>query len=48
MEKWQDVDGRGGGNILEAFYNEPKRYAYTFQNLVFLTRCNQVLPSHIH
>ena len=38
---WQNLEG-GGGNILDAFYQQPERYAYTFQNYVFLTRCMQV------
>ncbi|KAK9786082.1 hypothetical protein WJX73_009061 [Symbiochloris irregularis] len=40
VSEWQNLSG-GGGNILDAFYNEPERYAYTFQNYVFLTRCLQ-------
>ena len=35
VERWQDVRGH---NILEAFYQNPERYAYTFQSFVFLTR----------
>mgnify|MGYP003884648785 CR=1 FL=1 len=35
VERWQDVRGH---NILEAFYDNPERYAYTFQSFVFLTR----------
>lgn len=35
---WQDV---GGENLLEAFYNDPTRYAYTFQSYVFVTRLLQ-------
>ena len=27
--------------MLDAFYKEPERYAYTFQNYVFITRCLQ-------
>ncbi len=44
VDKWQDTDGTGQGNsnILEAFYKNPERYAYTFQNYVFLTRMMQV------
>ena len=42
VAEWQAVDG-SSHNILDAFYNAPERYAYTFQNYVFLTRCNQVL-----
>ncbi|GMH00336.1 hypothetical protein Nepgr_002175 [Nepenthes gracilis] len=35
--KWQDI-GPDHFNILDAFYAEPERYAYTFQNYVFVTR----------
>ncbi|KAL9250143.1 Deoxycytidine kinase-like protein [Drosera capensis] len=40
VNKWQDV-GPNHCNILDAFYAEPKRYAYTFQNYVFVTRVMQ-------
>lgn len=40
ISKWQDV-GPDHFNILDAFYSEPKRYAYTFQNYVFVTRVMQ-------
>uniref|UniRef100_A0A2P2JLE1 Uncharacterized protein MANES_18G103500 n=1 Tax=Rhizophora mucronata TaxID=61149 RepID=A0A2P2JLE1_RHIMU len=38
--KWQDI-GPDHFNILDAFYAEPHRYAYTFQNYVFVTRVMQ-------
>jgi Deoxynucleoside kinase len=40
ISKWQDV-GPEHFNILDAFYAEPERYAYTFQNYVFVTRLMQ-------
>ncbi|KAL9270764.1 Deoxycytidine kinase-like protein [Drosera capensis] len=40
VNKWQDV-GPHHCNMLDAFYAEPKRYAYTFQNYVFVTRVMQ-------
>ncbi|GAB4844801.1 hypothetical protein Ancab_038189 [Ancistrocladus abbreviatus] len=40
INKWQDV-GPDHFNILDAFYHEPERYAYTFQNYVFVTRVMQ-------
>ncbi|TVU39313.1 hypothetical protein EJB05_12726, partial [Eragrostis curvula] len=40
IAKWQDV-GPEHFNILHAFYAEPQRYAYTFQNYVFVTRVMQ-------
>ncbi|KAK4803924.1 hypothetical protein SAY86_003741 [Trapa natans] len=40
IRKWQDI-GPDHFNILDAFYSEPQRYAYTFQNYVFVTRVMQ-------
>eukprot|EP00252_Welwitschia_mirabilis_P002770 TRINITY_DN12751_c0_g1_i1.p1 TRINITY_DN12751_c0_g1~~TRINITY_DN12751_c0_g1_i1.p1 ORF type:complete len:556 (+),score=88.72 TRINITY_DN12751_c0_g1_i1:234-1901(+) len=40
ISKWQDV-GPEHFNVLNAFYTEPHRYAYTFQNYVFVTRVMQ-------
>lgn len=36
VSKWQDVAGKG--NLLQKFYEEPNRYAYTFQSYAFITR----------
>ncbi|KAI8468469.1 MAG: P-loop containing nucleoside triphosphate hydrolase protein [Monoraphidium minutum] len=42
VEQWQSVPGPDGRvNLLDAFYKDPQRYAYTFQNYVFLTRMMQ-------
>ena len=41
VDKWQNVDGKGG-NMLDEFYSNPQRFAYTFQNYVFVTRVMQV------
>ncbi|KAL7156121.1 hypothetical protein ABFS83_03G121400 [Erythranthe nasuta] len=40
VAKWQNI-GPDHFNILDAFYAEPERYAYTFQNYVFVTRVMQ-------
>ena len=34
--KWQDVGG--SGNLLDNFYSDPARWAYTFQSYAFITR----------
>ena len=34
-EQWQDVDGE---NLLDCFYKDTKRWAYTFQSYAFVTR----------
>ena len=45
LEKWQKINGNSGKNILDLFYRDPGRYAYTFQNYVFLTRFMQETES---
>lgn len=40
LDRWQNVGGNGG-NLLDLFYQMPKRWAYTFQNFVFITRVMQ-------
>lgn len=37
VEVWQNISG-DGKNILQQFYEEPTRYAYLFQTIVFKTR----------
>ncbi|KAL2520160.1 P-loop containing nucleoside triphosphate hydrolase superfamily protein [Forsythia ovata] len=46
IDKWQNV-GPDHFNILDAFYAEPERYAYTFQNYVFVTRVMQERESSV-
>lgn len=41
VDKWRAVGGPSGANVLEQFYADPARYAYTFQNYVFVTRMMQ-------
>ncbi|GLI67794.1 hypothetical protein VaNZ11_012080 [Volvox africanus] len=40
IEQWQNVGG-SSVNLLDLFYRDPARMAYTFQNFVFLTRVLQ-------
>lgn len=40
-DKWQKVTG--GQNLLELFYKETPRWAYTFQSNAFLTRIQAIL-----
>lgn len=37
---------RKGHNLLDEFYKDKERFAYTFQNYIFLTRMMQVQHSH--
>lgn len=48
VDKWQRVESCAQTqpfNILDEFYEDPKRYAYTFQNYVFMTRYLQEIES---
>ena len=39
-DKWQNADG---GNLLDLFYKDTKRWAYTFQSYAFVTRAQSLL-----
>ena len=41
VDMWQDVAG-SGENLLQLFYQDPKRYAFTFQQYVLITRIRRV------
>ena len=53
VDKWQNVESFATSatssappfNILDEFYGNPERYAYTFQNYVFMTRYLQEIES---
>lgn len=44
VEQWQSVRTVEGDtlNLLDKFYSNPPKYAYTFQNYVFMSRVLQV------
>jgi len=42
-DKWQKVGG--GGNLLDLFYKDTKRWAYTFQSYAFISRL-QTMSDH--
>jgi deoxyadenosine/deoxycytidine kinase len=45
VEEWTRVPASTGGstlNLLDKFYQDPEKYAYTFQNYVFMSRVMQV------
>ena len=47
VDQWRGA-GSQGGNLLEAFYSNPSRYAYTFQNYVLMSRVQQAASSPRH
>jgi len=38
VDTWLSIQGTDGRNLLQEFYEEPTRYAYLFQTMVFKTR----------
>lgn len=38
VDSWSTTANENGKNILEEFYTDPKRWAYTFQSIAFRTR----------
>ena len=42
LDKWLSKCDQSGINILDKFYQDPHRWAYTFQMNVFMTRIQQV------
>lgn len=51
VNQWQSVGGNPDVNLLDLFYKDPKRWAYTFQSFAFYSRLRmwtQVAEQHGH
>ena len=46
VNEWLQIND-GTTNILDYFYNDKKRWAYTFQNLAFITRSKLLINQRI-
>ena len=46
VEEWKSFSDKSGKNILEFFYNDPKRWGYLFQMNAFITR-SKLIQNHI-
>lgn len=42
---WTNIKNNDGKNLLETFYTDMKRYAYTFQNIAYITRMKLLLEA---
>ena len=42
VDLWRGIRDETGKNPLQYFYDEPKKYAFNFQVLTFITRLNQI------
>jgi deoxyadenosine/deoxycytidine kinase len=45
VKEWMELKDSNGTSILELFYDDPKRYAYTFQHASMMTRTQKVLDA---
>jgi len=43
VDQWTSIRDENGKNLLDCFYNDMKRWAYTMQNFAFLTRVRSLL-----
>jgi len=42
VDEWCNLLNKNGKNLLEEFYGDQERYAYTFQSIAFRTRVNNI------
>ena len=42
VDVWTSLSDSSGSNILQYFYDDPKRYAYAFQSLAFISRMEKI------
>jgi deoxyadenosine/deoxycytidine kinase len=42
IDTWTALKDENGMNILDHFYKDPKRYAYTFQNIAFMSKIKKL------
>lgn len=45
VEEWIQMKNNDGKNLLEVFYNNQPRWAYTFQNIAYITRMKRVIEA---
>jgi len=43
VEEWLSITNDEGKNILDVFYNDKKRWSYTFQNIAYITRMQKII-----
>jgi deoxyadenosine/deoxycytidine kinase len=43
VEEWLEMKDENNSNLLDTFYKDKKRWAYTFQNVAYITRMNKIM-----
>lgn len=42
LDTWTSLKDKDGVNVLDHFYKDPKKYAYTFQNIAFMSKIKKL------
>jgi deoxyadenosine/deoxycytidine kinase len=45
VDEWLNLKDNEGKNLLQTFYEDKKRWGYTFQNIAYLTRMNKLIDA---
>lgn len=45
LDIWQSISDKGGDNILSKFYKDQKRWAFSFQTLVYMSRIDNIFEA---
>jgi deoxyadenosine/deoxycytidine kinase len=45
VEEWLQIKNNNNQNLLEVFYQDKKRWAYTFQNIAYITRMKRIIDT---
>lgn len=43
VDEWHTIQDDNGKDILQTFYEDNKRWSYTFQNIAYITRMNHII-----
>ncbi|QKF94296.1 deoxynucleoside kinase [Fadolivirus algeromassiliense] len=43
VDEWHTIVDSNGKDILQSFYDDKKRWSYTFQNIAYVTRMNHII-----
>lgn len=48
VDEWMTIVDRNGKNLLQTFYDDKKRWSYTFQNIAYITRMNHIIDKIVN
>lgn len=45
VDEWLSIKDENGKDLLQTFYDDKKRWSYTFQNVAYITRMNKLIDA---